>query len=369
MHDPYEALYLHLPFCKQRCGYCDFETQAIAVDDPSIDEYVDNMILEIRAASRNEKLGGIKTVYVGGGTPSYAGTARLSKLLYALSVSMHLTSEVECTMEANPESLTEAMVKDIWALGVNRLSLGVQSLNDDLLKTLGRPHDQTQALRAIEIAQTRFDNVSIDMMCSIPGQTEEQLEADLRKALESGIKHVSMYPLTIEENTPFELLVNAGAIKELDQDKQASMMQVAQEVLESAGLMRYEVASYAQTGYESRHNKAYWTGKPYIGFGTSAVTMTQNNERRMRIQDDQVVDDLDREQMCAEDLMLGMRMTQGISDDQVEQASLLLPEVFDVFHELIRVGLVEHEEGRYRPTQRGWLCGNELYSTIFSLAP
>ena len=369
MYDPYKALYLHIPFCKQRCAYCDFATRACAHDDPEIARYIEDMVLEIRRASREEKLGSVETVYIGGGTPSHIGMANLSALLYALSTSMHLVPEVECTMEANPESLTEAMVKDLWALGVNRLSIGVQSFDDDVLNKLGRVHDARTARQAIACAQTRFENVSIDLMCGLPGQTPEGFERDLQAAVEAGVTHVSVYPLTVEENTPLEALVEAGALEEPVEDVQAIMMQTAQHALAPAGFERYEVASYAKPGYACRHNIAYWTGKPYLGFGTSAVTMTQNDARRMRVQDGQVVDELDRRQMCAEDLMLGMRMVRGVSDEQVHEASLLLPEALLAFRGLVEAGLAEHEGGRYRPTDKGWLCGNELYGRIFELAP
>ena len=146
-YDPYKALYLHIPFCVKRCGYCDFATSAVERDSPIIDEYVESLVMDIRRASREGKLGAIETVYLGGGTPSYIGMRRLSMLLYALSMSMHLEPEVECTMEANPESLTAPMVRDIWALGVNRLSLGVQSFDDEVLRILGRAHD-AEAARA-----------------------------------------------------------------------------------------------------------------------------------------------------------------------------------------------------------------------------
>ena len=168
-YDPYKALYLHIPFCVKRCGYCDFATSAVERDSPIIDEYVESLVMDIRRASREGKLGAIETVYLGGGTPSYIGMRRLSMLLYALSMSMHLEPEVECTMEANPESLTAPMVRDIWALGVNRLSLGVQSFDDEVLRILGRAHDAEAARAAVRAAQERFENVSVDLMCGIPG--------------------------------------------------------------------------------------------------------------------------------------------------------------------------------------------------------
>ena len=144
-HDPYKALYLHLPFCVKRCAYCDFATAAVPAGAPEIEAYVEDLSLQIRRKAKEGELGAVETVYLGGGTPSHVGLAGLSMLLYTLSLSMHLTDEVECTMEANPESLTERMVRDIWALGVNRLSIGVQSFDDDVLRTLGRAHSSDDA--------------------------------------------------------------------------------------------------------------------------------------------------------------------------------------------------------------------------------
>lgn len=368
-YDPYKALYLHIPFCVRRCGYCDFATQAVERDSPVIDEYVESLVLDIRRASREGKLGALETVYLGGGTPSYIGMKRLSSLLYALGMSMHLEPEVECTMEANPESLTEPMVRDIWALGVNRLSLGVQSFDDEVLRILGRAHDADAARAAIAAAQTRFDNISIDLMCGIPGQSAESFRRSVEEAVALGVKHVSVYPLTIEPGTPFDRAVLRGEMPEPDDDLEAEAMEEARAVLESADFHRYEVASYALPGYESRHNTAYWTGKPYLGLGRSAVTMTQNAERRMRVQDDQVIDDLNARQMAAEDLMLGMRMAQGISDEHVARATELLQDAPVALDELEQLGLVVHHEGRWQPTDTGWLCGNELYGRLLDLAP
>lgn len=369
MYDPYKALYIHIPFCKKRCAYCDFVTCAVAQDDPAIREYIEGLILDIRRASREEKLGSLETVYIGGGTPSHIGQGQLSNLLYTLSTSMHLTPEVECTMEANPESVTEPLIKDIWALGVNRLSIGVQSFNDEVLHTLGRVHSADDARRAIKTAQSRFENVSIDLMCGIPGQSFVDFEESLREAIELGVKHVSVYPLTVEEGTELEKRIEKGELKEYDQDEQALMMQMAASILEPAGLARYEVASYARPGFQCRHNITYWTGKPYLGIGTSAVTMTQNDARRMRVQDGEVLEELDRRQMKAEDLMMAMRMSAGVSEGEVNEAALLLPKALLTFRELVQAGFVERIDGRYVPTLAGWLCGNELYGKIFELAP
>ncbi|MBQ3328831.1 MAG: radical SAM family heme chaperone HemW [Eggerthellaceae bacterium] len=369
-HHPYKALYIHVPFCVKRCGYCDFATRAIDRDDPRIDVYVEQLVADVRRYSKQGELVDIESVYIGGGTPSHIGLSRLSSLLYALSVSMDLTREgLEFTMEANPESLNDRMVHDIWALGVNRLSLGVQSFDDGVLAILGRAHDAQRARDAVREAQDRFENVSIDLMCGIPGQSLESLEASVREAVELGVKHVSMYPLTIEPHTAFDKAVLRGEMPEPDDDVEAEHMEAAERILNDAGFKRYEVASYALPGFESKHNTSYWTGVPYIGIGESATTMTQNDERRLRVTNNRVVDDLDRRQMEAEDLMLGMRMARGISDDRLAQACDFIPEAAVTMQSLAEDGYVEHINAAWRPTTQGWLCGNDLYGRLLDLAP
>ena len=367
LYEPYKALYLHIPFCVRKCSYCDFESCAVSRDDARIDEYVDQLVLDIRRASREGLLGELRTVYIGGGTPSHIGHSRLSKLLYTLSLSMHLTPEVECTIEANPESFDERMVRDLWALGVNRLSIGVQSFDGEVLAVLGRPHDAQAAKEAVRAAQTRFDNVSIDLMCGIPGQTDASFAKSVKTAIELDVSHVSVYPLTIEEGTPFDALVESGKMPEPEDDVEARHMQLAARLLQDAGYERYEVASYAKPGYESRHNTAYWTGVPYLGLGKGATTMRQTAEVRERLRDGEVVEALDAAQMLSEDLMLKMRMTKGIPVDEADEAALVFPQLPGVLDDFAATGLIELCDNRYRPTDLGWLCGNELYGRLLDL--
>lgn len=367
--EPYRALYLHVPFCARKCAYCDFRSEASVRDDARMDAYLERMVLDIRRASREGLLGALETVYIGGGTPSHLGLARLSQLLYTLSLSMHLTPEVECTMEANPESLDERMVRDLYALGVTRISLGVQSFDDDVLRLLGRPHDAAGAQRAIEAVKTRFDNFSIDLMCGIPGQSAEALAASVETAVRLGVPHVSVYPLTIEEGTLFARRLDAGLMSEPDAEAAADHMELAAAILEAAGYERYEVASYAKPGFACRHNIAYWTGVPYLGLGEGAVGMRQTSERRERFEGEAVLETLDAFQMLAEDLMLGMRMARGVSVSDVEAAGLVLDGCCTTFSGMEALGLVERCDGRFRPTRAGWLCGNEIYGRILELAP
>ncbi|MCF0231034.1 MAG: radical SAM protein [Enterococcus sp.] len=270
-------------------------------------------------------------------------------------------------MEANPESLTKGMVKDIFALGVNRLSIGVQSFDDEILKMLGRAHDTNKAREAIKLAKERFENVSVDIICGIPGQTTKQLEDSLNEVVILDVSHVSIYPLTIEEHTQFHKWLLAEKIDDIDEDTQAQHMKIASQILGDAGFLRYEIASYAKPGFESKHNVGYWTGVPYIGFGRSAVTMTQNDERRMRYQFDEVIDDLDKKQKCVEDLMLGMRMCKGVSLDKVEEAEKLGIQAHRCFSELVSDGFVQKKDSAYVPTEKGWLLGNEMFERIFDL--
>ena len=367
-HDPYRALYLHIPFCASRCGYCDFATRACAADDKRMDEYVERLVLELRRKAKEGELSAIETVYVGGGTPTHLGHGRLSSLLYALSLSVDLARDgMEFTVEANPESLDGRLVKDMWALGANRLSLGVQSFDDEVLRLLGRPHTAQGALDAVAAARERFQNMSLDLMCGIPGQSRDSLEDSLRRTVALEVPHISVYPLSIERGTPFDKAVLAGLMEPADDDTQADHMLLAQQILQEAGYRRYEVASYAKPGFECRHNEAYWTGVPYLGLGEAAATMTQNAERRMRVTDGRVTDDLDRPQMEAEDLMLAMRMADGVSDGRLARAAEFLPGAPAALESLAADGYAVHEDGRWRPTEAGWLCGNDLYGRLFDL--
>jgi oxygen-independent coproporphyrinogen-3 oxidase len=342
-HDPYKALYIHLPFCISRCAYCDFATFAKSSDDPEIDRYLEGVEDKLYSYAQAGEMDALETVYIGGGTPSHIGTERLQSLLGVLAEVIPAWPLGEVSMEANPESAEDNLLAAVSQGGVNRLSLGVQSFDDAVLKTLGRAHDAERAQKAVRLAQNYFENISIDLMCGIPGQSDESLRDSLVEAIDLKLQHISVYPLTIEEHTPFDQMLLRGEFEEVDEDTQARQMELAQTLLEQAGYSRYEVASYAQPGFACKHNIAYWSGKPYLGCGFSAATMTQNDTRRMRIQDDQICDDLNRNQMAAEDLMLGMRMTKGFSDEEMEGFAVYLPQLYETLESLLQDGLLSHE--------------------------
>ena len=364
----YQALYLHIPFCAQRCHYCDFNTRAVPADDPAMDDYIDGLIREIRSAARDGLLADVRTLYIGGGTPSFLGHRRLVKLVYTLAVSMILHPETEFTIELNPESLTQAMARDLVSLGVTRFSIGVQSFDDELLSLLGRAHSAATAKKAIMIAQERISNCSIDLICGIPGQSEDSWRKTLATATKAGLAHVSVYPLSIEPDTALAYSVEQGGLADVDEDKQAQQMQLAAAALTAAGYQRYEVASYAKPGFECQHNIAYWTGLDYLGLGQGAAGMRNTAKGRQRLLNGQVIEELTQAQAAAEDLMLGMRLSRGVAVADLESAAQHLPTIKAAFAELLSLGLIEQSDNRYRPTQRGWLLGNQLYSRIWDCA-
>ena len=329
----------------------------------------------------------IRTLYIGGGTPTYWGHARLVELGYLLSLSIMLEQVQEYTLEANPESLTTTLVNDLYALGVNRLSLGVQSFVDSELASLGRIHDAAQAISAVACARGRFGNISLDLMCGIPGQTKASWQYTLEQALQLAPEHLSVYPLQIEEGTPLAQQVGQGMGQGTascptsmgqeavpcpmlpDEDEQAEFMELAADFLNRHGYHRYEVASYAKPGYESKHNTGYWTGVSYLGLGRGAASMFNLPDgTRQRRKNGEEPELLSAEETCAEDLFLAMRMARGVSDEQLVRASVLLPQVSDVFNELQSLGLIAFCDNYWQPTKKGWLLGNELYARIWSLA-
>lgn len=288
-----EILYLHLPFCVSRCAYCDFATSACD-DGARMDAYVEALCLQLRRAAKAGLLGQVKTIYIGGGTPTHLGSRRLNTLVYTLSLSVNLENVVEFTCEANPESIDERMVADLFSLGVNRFSIGAQSFDDAVLRGYGRVHDAAAIDAALAAVHTRTNNVSLDLICGGPGQSMESWRESLRHAIDAGVSHVSVYPLMLEDDTPLAHRVEMGECEVADEDAQADMMLEAEQMLTAAGFERYEVASYAKPGFTSRHNTAYWTGAEYLGLGAGASSMLSPESAEQAI--DVGIFEIDREE-------------------------------------------------------------------------
>ena len=414
-----EALYLHVPFCVSRCAYCGFYSQATCAGDAHIAEYVACLRDLVARLGSAGMLRHFKTAYIGGGTPTLAGE-QLVEL--AQEVSMQCPELVEFTTEANPDSLNEPLALGLCCAGITRVSLGVQSLSDTELRGLGRAHASRQALEAAHVVKAAGLDLSCDLMCGIPGQTPASWRASLEGVLAAGADHVSCYPLSIEEGTPFDDAVLAGAMQLPDADLQADMMLEAARVLGEAGFERYEVASYARPGHACKHNIAYWTGACYLGLGAAAASMLtpglacevgemlglradgdsadaganladalarRPDAARVRLSfpDDSeafvravgaatgphgFLETLTSREAAAEDLMLAMRMVRGASRDVLEGAverGIPRGKLDAAVALACKDGLAELDAtGSLCPTQKGWLLGNELFGIMWDTA-
>lgn len=267
----YRALYLHIPFCRAKCLYCDFDSSALTgcALEEAIGAYCEGLSAQVDAHGNAGELSEVETVYVGGGTPSLLG----DRLVGLVDLVRSYCEPVEFTCEANPESFTLDLAQALRAAGVTRISLGVQSLNASELKAIGRVHSAEQAMLAIAQAKAAGFSTSCDVMCGLPGQTLDTFVETLRSLVTLNPDHVSVYPLQLEDGTPLARMEEAGEMEVPDEDFQAQCMDLAAEGLKEAGYERYEVASYAKPGHRCRHNIAYWTGKPYLGLGRSAASM------------------------------------------------------------------------------------------------
>lgn len=378
-------LYVHVPLCRTKCAYCDFFSRT---DDGSVEhaELVDATLETLRGwlepAVRRVPL---ETLYIGGGTPTVLG-AELVRLVREITAIMPLAEGAELTVEANPESLTPQLVADLATAGVTRLSIGVQSLDDPTLRLLGRCHDAATALDAVGAAIDAGLDVGADLICGVPGLSHDTWLSTLQAVIDAGVRHVSVYPLSIEAGTPMAEAIAAGRLEPPDEDAAVTAMDAAAELLAARGLVRYEVANYAVPGHESRHNTAYWTGWPYLGIGGGAHGMLSGDTARalglvpaeeadvarvrygytaetFPMRADQPLstfETLTAADALREDAMLGMRMTQGVADELA-----VLAGVTGAMESLVADGLVVHEGGRWRPTQRGWLFGNEVFGRIW----
>lgn len=406
----FEALYLHIPFCKSKCAYCDFDSRAMGEGcalDEAVATYCDALAAQIDAHGRAGDLAEVQTVYIGGGTPSLLGV-RLVELVRRV---LGYCDPVEFTCEANPESFTAELARSLRAAGVTRVSLGVQSLQADELRAIGRIHTAEQAVKAVALARQEGFSTSCDLMCGLPGQTLDAWRDTLKRVLLADPDHVSVYPLQLEEGTPLERLESAGKIEVPDEDFQAQCMDIAAELLHAHSYERYEVASYAKPGHRCQHNIAYWTGVPYLGIGRSAASMcaatgdvsllpentfdgtpdsesdgtsdgaagrSSANSSTARIRFTQLDDageEFDHEfltprEAMAEDLMLACRMTDGIGPELLARAIRVIPadELSAACDRAVEWNLAAWDNGALKPTHLGWLDGNKLFGIFWDLA-
>ena len=406
------ALYVHVPFCAQKCRYCDFDSRSFAPCDlnSALDTYFEQLYARLNAFGDAGALEQVRTVYIGGGTPSLAGE-RLVKLARRI---VAWCNPFEFTCEANPESLTAELAEALAWAGVTRISLGVQTLDNTELAAIGRIHNADRALAAVATVKDAGLDVSCDLMCGLPGQTTASWQRTLDGVLAAVPHHVSVYPLTLEEGTPLYRMACRDESLEPDEDFQAACMNAARVRLGAAGYHLYEVASYALDGHECTHNIAYWTGQGYLGLGRSAAGMLdaedfdhlaelfpgvspRGDAHRVRlVQRDDAASAFDAEYLsqreaAAEDLMLACRMTRGVGSDLLVRATRVIPtgELTAACDRALELGLAtwvsesgDHRSGivmsseviagriraRLAPTHLGWLDGNVLFELFWGLA-
>lgn len=357
------GLYLHIPFCHARCHYCDFAT--FTGREGQIDRYLAALAKEIGAFGPQS----LETVFVGGGTPTVLEPTQW-KVLFGDIERMLVEEGHEATVECNPESVTPEKLAAFRETGVNRLSFGLQATQDRLLKALNRVHDFARFETVFRQARAAgFDNLNVDLMYGLPGQTIEDWRDTLSCVLESGPEHISAYALSVEEDT---VLDRTGVTA--DDDLQADMYEEAASVLESAGYVHYEISNFAKPGRECRHNLRYWRNQPTLGAGVSAAWF----DGRVRRQNTDSLDDylqaveagrspvveeaaLAEPERVGEDLMLALRLKEGVAP--APQARLLYG---SVLHRFRNLGFLTENNGHFRPTRQGWRLSNQLFQELLS---
>ena len=362
-------LYVHIPFCVRKCQYCDFLSGPS--DEETKDRYIEALLKEIRAAEHTEDYE-IVSVFIGGGTPSALKAEAIASIMRTLQEQFFFCEDAEVTIEANPGTVDLEKLTIYRNVGINRLSLGLQSTDAEQLKLLGRIHSYEEFLKSYEWArEAGFSNINIDLMFAIPGQTGEAWRQHLYQVAELNPEHISAYSLIIEEGTPF-----AEQNLDLpDEDTEYQMYEDTAEILERYGYRQYEISNYAKQGYMCRHNAGYWQRREYLGFGLGASSLYRgmrfSNTRRMQEylkesrNPDQIRKDvtvLSRNERIEEFMFLGFRMTEGISEKKFEENfDVRLMDVYgDILQKYEETGFMEHIETKWRLTRKGIHVSNHI---------
>lgn len=374
------SLYLHIPFCHTRCYYCDFNTYAGML--PLRESYIHALLTEIALAGEMaQHAGGIRrrsrTVFFGGGTPSLLSVFQITRLLDACHDAFTVDEDAEITLEANPGTLSQEQLRGIRTAGINRLSMGAQSFDAMLLKTLGRIHSPDDITQAVSFARTAgFSSINLDLMFGLPGQTMQHWHETLNRALDLHPEHLSLYSLIIEEGTPFYTWTHEGRITPGDEDLCADMYEYADDLLQTAGYVNYEISNWALSGHASRHNLTYWQNLPYIGMGAGASS-SFNGRRFSNVREPQDYikllkarrlpeaesETVGHEQEMSETAFLALRTAVGLHLPTFEErfAQPFAQFVGERLQLVEKAGLLEQAGEWLRLSKRGRLLGNEVF--------
>lgn len=375
-------LYIHIPYCRQKCRYCDFASYAGQED--TMAAYVDAMLREADAMAPNAKNTSIQTVFIGGGTPSILPAALLTKLLRGLHERFDLPEGIEFTSEANPGTLTPQWLEAALVGGVNRISMGMQAYQPKLLRTLGRIHTHEDVVKSVQLARSiGVDNISVDLMFGLPGQTPDMWRESLDAALSLGVEHMSCYGLIPEDGTPLKRDLDAERLFLPDEEDERRMYDDTLRILAAKGYEQYEISNFAKPGRACQHNIGYWKRVPYIGLGASAASFLSTKSGGLRLTNPASIRDYtamvdaqawrrrDRVSLMPEDaqfesLMLGLRMTQGISEADFAAMHGVTLDAYcgDILRQQEKRGLLVHRDGFWALTRRGMDVQNAILVEI-----
>ncbi|MGE4279902.1 MAG: radical SAM family heme chaperone HemW [Magnetospirillum sp.] len=372
------GIYIHWPFCLSKCPYCDFNSHASANIDQ--DRWRAALLRELDHYAAWKADETVTSIFFGGGTPSLMDPATVQALIERVAQHWAIDPMIEITLEANPSTVEAQAFRDFRAAGINRLSLGIQALNQRDLSFLGRRHDVAEALAALELAGQTFPRFTFDLIYARPGQSLDAWQAELKQALNLAGDHLSAYQLTIEEGTAFYPIHERGEFSLPDEDVAAEMFATTRALCAQAGMPAYEVSNHARPGQESRHNLTYWRGGDYVGIGPGAHGRLNNIATRQHRAPDiwlrrveetghatQVTDPLDAQTRAEELLMMGLRLTEGIHTGPFQaQCGLDLWQVVDkdAFALLENEGLVRRTETGIAATEAGQLLLNSLTAAL-----
>lgn len=360
------GIYIHIPFCKRKCYYCDF----VSYDNKfeKIDSYIETVKKEIEDTSQTfTKDHIVTTVYFGGGTPSFLESKHIKTLLENIRVNFNISADAEITLEVNPGTITEEKLKTYQMCGINRLSIGLQTTNDILLKKIGRIHTYSEFLSTYNLARKLgFNNINVDLIFALPDEKLEDLENDLENIIELNPEHISTYSLIVEDGTKIKEL-----IKENDNDYILPSEEIERQMywhiknkLEENGYRHYEISNFARKGFESKHNLNCWKQKEYLGFGTAAHSFIDRvrysnkkilSEYIFNFKSKNVEDKMDREEMAKEYMMLGLRKIEGVSISEFERKFNLNPLLYFRFEisKLVKEDLIEVDLDDIKLTKKG----------------
>lgn len=371
------GIYIHVPFCRSKCQYCDFYSLGGSRDKNVTDRYMQALAMHFKETGTLAKDYEVDTVYFGGGTPSFYGAAGLVRIFNELQRRFNISPDAEVTFEANPDSVALPMLQTLHNEGFNRISLGVQNDEDEILKKLGRPHTYEQAIQAVRQArQAGFQNVSLDLMYGLPNQTFAQWKQTLTHVMDLEPDHISCYGLKIEPGTP--MWEYKDCISLPDGDDQADMYLYTCDKLAELGYWQYEISNFSRVGFASRHNMKYWTGGEYLGFGPSAASDFAGKRftilRDLNAYCDGVLsggtvlsecEEIPARERAGEYLMLRLRTVQGIDAEEYMRRFLLPFRPLDqLLQRCKEMGLAVQEDTRWHLTPKGMLVSNSILAEL-----